>query len=158
YGYPLFVQWVREFSWLVGKFPSELAILPLCHLLVHFGAVLLFWVGLRGVLPSAWLAMLAASCLLYSNLILLHGQLIMSHPLGSSLAIATMGLLLLIARNPASLLAWVALAVCLTATYHVRAAYLFLLPLLPLLGSVLAGLVLPRERWRRLRLRLFAGL
>src|SRR5262249_45941280 len=41
---------------------------------------------------------------------------------------------------------------------QIRSAYLFLVVLLPLLGLVLAALVLPRPEWVRLRLRLAGGL
>src|SRR5262245_47554865 len=66
YGYPFFLKCVRK---VFGDFK----VVPCLHLVAHVVAVLLFYAGLRGAVASAWLAMLAASTLLYSNLMLLHG-------------------------------------------------------------------------------------
>lgn len=151
YGYPFFLKCVKVVS-------PDFTELPHIQLALHILAVLIFYAGLRGVFASDWLALLAASSLLYSNMALLYGNLVMSDALGSSLAVAALGLLLLVIRYPGNPLAWVGLGVGLTLAYHVRAAYLFLVPLAPVLGSWLAGVVLPRARWRALRLKLGAGL
>lgn len=161
YGYPLFLKGVRAVSpflkWDQGV-PPDFQALPRIQLAIHIVAVLVFYAGLRGVLASGWLALLAASTVLYSNMALLYGHLVMSDALGSSLAVAAVGLLLLVVRYPGSPPAWIGLGLGLALAYHVRAAYLFLVPLTPLLGSWLAAVALPRERWAAVRLRLAAGL
>jgi hypothetical protein len=144
-GYPIFLKCVAYFS------PSYSA-LPHCQLALHvLGVFALYW-GLRQIGLSGSLAIASASCLLYSNLILLNNafgmslsylQLLVTDAPASSLAILTIGLLLGVIARSANILAWVGLTVSLFLTYQFRPAYLFLLPLVPLLGVVLLWLITP---------------
>ena len=54
------------------------------------------------------------------------------------LAVMTVGCLLWVVAERRRILPWLALTLCLAAAYHVRPAYLFLVPLVPCLGVVFA--------------------
>jgi hypothetical protein len=111
--------------------------------------VVVFYLGLRRLIPSAWLALAVSSSLLYSNMILGYYARLLSDALGSSLAILTVGTLLLAVGRPRAWWAWAGLTVSLFLTYQTRPAYVCLLPLVPLLGLLLLGLVAPRPAWAR---------
>jgi len=152
FGYPLFLQLAG------GLAPSHQAVAPLdfvCHVL----AVFLFWLGLKRVIPSDWTSMAVADSLLYSNIFLRYGNNLAADSLASSLAVATVGwlMLTLFAERPRSY-HWCGLALLVFAAYQVRPAYLFLIPLIPLLGLTLVWLVAPTGsrsgRWRSLTVKL----
>jgi hypothetical protein len=152
FGYPLFLQLADALA------PSHQAVAPLdfaCHVL----AVFLFWLGLKRVIPSDWTSMAVASSLFYSNIFLRYGNNLAADSLASSLAIATIGwlMLTLFAERP-RYYHWCGLALLVFAAYQVRPAYLFLIPLIPLLGLALDWLVAPSgstpRRWRSLAVNL----
>src|SRR5262249_17067434 len=124
WGYPLLL---RVVSW----FSPDLAALPAVQVAWHIAAVLVFWWGMRQVPASGWLATAVAGSLLFSNPALIYSSGVYSDGVGSSAAVATVGLLLGVVRRTSCWPAWVGLAVALFITYQVRSAYLFLIALVP---------------------------
>src|SRR5262249_24229635 len=106
WGYPLFLRFV-------GWFSPELAALPHFQIGWHVLAVLVFWLGMRQVTASGWLATGVAGSLLFSNPALIYASGVHSDAVGSSWAIATVGLLFVVARRPGNAAAWLGLTVCL---------------------------------------------
>jgi hypothetical protein len=148
--YPIFLKCVRVLS------PSFTA-LPVFQLALHVLVVFLFYWGLRHIGVSGWLAMAISSSLLYSDTIRTYGPFMLTDAPASSLAIATVGTLLIVIARPRNALAWFGLTLSLFLTYQTRPTYLFLL-LLPPLGLLLLGLVSPRPEWIRQRKRVGVGL
>jgi len=153
FGYPLLLRFGALFA------PSHTAV-PALQFLLHVLAVVVFWVGLKRVIRSDWTRLAVASSLLYSNIMFRYGNNLAADSLASSLAIATMGWLLLTILGKPRRVFWWVLALGVFATYQVRPAYLFLIPLLPALGIALRWLVTPRaaprREWRSLMLNLSA--
>lgn len=147
FGYPLLLR----FGALLA--PSYAAV-PALHFLLHVLAVVVFWLGLKKVIRSEWTSLAVASSLLYSNILLRYVNDLAADGLASSLAIATMGWLLLALFGERRRVHWWIVALGLFATYQVRPAYLFLVPLLPALAVALRWLVTPsaatRPPWRSL--------
>ena len=134
FGYPLFLRTVA----LVRPTPEGV---PVAHFVLHIVCVAVFWMGLRTFIASPWSSMLAASSLLYSNVVLRYTGCIAPDAVASSCSIATIGLLLLAVLRPPSIWRWLALAGSIFVTYQLRPAYLFLVPLVPLLGLALHWLL-----------------
>ncbi len=145
-GYPLFLRVVAAIS-------PQLGILPLVHLAIHFLAVLLFYWSLRRFGATAWQAFAAATGVLWT---VFHDPQIhdvASDSLARSMAVVTVACLLAVAATPRRLGPWIALTLSLAYTYHIRPAYLFLIPLIPCLGflflAIHAAWHQERFRWKR---------
>jgi hypothetical protein len=151
FAYPLFLKGVQMVS-------PDLSDLPLCQFAVHVLAVVAFYLAVRPLVGSGRLALAVSSGLLYSNTILIDGRYLMSEALASSLAILAVAGLLAVVGRPRNLWAWGGLTLALFLAYQTRPAYLFLVPLVPVLGLLLLVLVSPREAWRRRRRRVGLGL
>lgn len=137
--YPALLAVVRPIS------PSY-AVLPFVQLAIHLGAVAGFYACLSRALPSPWSALALSSPLLWSKLAFRYTSHMLADVLATSLAIATVGMLVLLARR----FSWRLVAGIGAATFlawQARPVNVFLVPLLPILGSVLAGLFgEPRRR------------
>ncbi len=151
-GYPLFLQLTALFA------PSHGAAAAI-NLVFHVVAVFVFWLGLKRVIRSEWTSMAVASSLLYSNILLRYGNCLAADSLASSLTIATIGwLMLTLFSETRRHFHWWGLALLVFAAYQVRPAYLFLVPLIPVLGLSLFWLVTPtaptRRQWRSITVNL----
>lgn len=146
-GFPLFL---RAVHWATPDYGA----VPLAQLLVYLAMILLFWHGVRRYTGSPWLAFCAATPLFYAPILTAVGRL-QADFLAAALALGSVALVFWLARYPAHPGLWAALVVAVTATYHVRPAYLYLLPLVPILALSLRRLVPEERRWR---LRWTAGL
>ncbi len=143
FGYPVFL-------WLVERLTAGVEAVATLQLVTYLGSVVLFGAAAQRFFGSALLAVGAASPLFYFELLPWLTRQVASDLLGAALAIATAAALLWFwaadaagkrLRAPA-----VALGVALFLCYQTRPSYLFLVPLLPLLGLVRAAW---RERgWR----------
>ncbi len=131
YGYPLFLKMVR-----LSTGPPHLAQIPEFHAALWFGAVLLFWFAVADWTRSPWLALAAATPLTSAPLLSLIPR-VQPDFAASALALMAMSLLLLLASRPARVLRWLLLTVVVFLTYQVRPAYVFLIPLVPLIGWAL---------------------
>ncbi len=129
-GYPLFIDVMSRIA--ADRYP-----VPLGQFLVHVGGVIVFWAGVSRFMRSAWTSMFIASSLLYSNVVLRYINCLAPDSLASSISVICIGCLLLAVDQPQRLRYIVALACSVFAAYQCRPAYLFLVPLLPLLGVAL---------------------
>lgn len=129
-GYPLILRTVRPFS-------PDFGIMPLVHLGLHFLAVFAFDFGLRRFGASPWQAFAAASGLLYTIINDAAVSQLLTDCTGMAAAAVAISFLLWVSASPKQALPWIGLTVGVACTYHVRPAYLFLIPLVPCLGLVL---------------------
>ncbi len=129
-GYPLFLRGVEAVF-------GDLAATACCQLAAHVLGVWLFYAGLRRVRLASLHAAAAASGVLWGKAAFEFVPVLLPDSLALSLAVAAVGLLLRVLGEPRSAVAWMGLVATSAAAYHVRPAYLFLLPLLPLLGATL---------------------
>jgi hypothetical protein len=129
-GYPLFLRTVTRLSGGVGAVPSA-------HLVVHVASVFAFGLGLRRAGLDRAIATAAASAVLWSKGAFEYIPVVLGDSLGLSLAVAAIGLLLCTLPATRRGVHWVGLTILVALAYHVRPAYLFLVPLIPLLGMLL---------------------
>lgn len=124
-GYPAFLQISRLFG---SNFEST----PLLHFVVYASAVAMLYLGVKRVTHVPKVAFIAASTLLYSRI--LHGYVntIATDTLASALGIATCGLTLWRLSSERNRALTIGLMVVVTLGWLVRPAYLFLVPLVPL--------------------------
>ncbi len=130
YGYPLFVQAILSMS-------GTKAAVPWAQYVVHVLCVLVWYWGSRTWFPRASLAAMAAASLLVTNTVLRNVSIISTDALASSIAIAAMGALVSVVVAPRSAVRWLLLTALILAAYQIRPAYLFLVPLCPVLGVAL---------------------
>jgi len=145
-GYPLLLKGVARVS-------GDLRIMPWLHLAAYLGAVFLFELAWRRFGASPGQACAAASGVLYTVFYSVGISYVLTDCLARALAVATMSFLLWVTASPKRVTGWVGLTVSLACTYHVRPAYLFLVPLTPCLGLVFLRI---RTGWRGDRFRWFA--
>lgn len=151
--------------------PSAYRAVPVCQYGIHLLAVLVFATGLGRITASRLTQLLASSSLLYSNTLVRHVADLTADAIASSLAILSIGMLFLLvtSRRSASprpapgvnrraaerrghgpgILVTLGLACAVFLAYWCRPAYLFLVVLVPILGTMLLRLVTTRRRFRR---------
>ena len=150
-GYPFFLDLIRLLS-------PDLKILPYIQFLLFAGAVLLFYRALRVYGVSGWLAVFAASPLLYQRVLWQFGNSIMSDVPAAAFSIISMGLLFIVTARRGGLIAWIGLIIGVFMTYQMRPAYLFMVVIFPVLAVILSAL---RERpliWNGSLKRLLVGM
>jgi hypothetical protein len=159
-GYPVLLR-------TVGRVSPSLAAVPYVQFLLHAGAVAALYAGLRRYGFAAIPAFAAASVLFYSGFVLMYVAVLLPDAAALSLAVlAIASLAAVVGRGGVG--AWSGVVLFTALAYHFRPAYLFLVPLAPMLGAAmwwLAGaagersLMLRTRTPRRLAwLRLAAGL
>ncbi len=148
YGYPLFLELFRDDDGTI-----RLRRIPRVHLMVFFASVLVFWWGTKRFSGSGWLALAAASPLIYAPALTLVRWIQPDFLAVAFVVLAFAFLMLLLERRSA--LRWIGLALAVFITYQLRPAGLFLVALLPVLGGVWT-MVRNREGFRRALA--FAGL
>jgi len=134
--YPMLLRALSHIS-------PDFSLLPEIQFLAHVLTVLIFYRGARDYGFSKAGAVLAASPLLYLRVFWVHVAQVMTDSLAASLAVLTMGLLFMVLSQLTSPMLRGGLALSTTMTYLMRPAYLFIVPLVPLLGWLLSAL---RER------------
>ncbi len=152
FGYLVYLRLVRLVT-------PEGEFLPLSNLLVRLTAVMALYGGLRHLRFSGWLAVGICSTLLYTRL--LHDwimRIAVADPVAESFGILSVAMLFFVVGSPRSPLAWAGLTLALFCTYQIRPSYLYLIPLLPLLGLLLRRLYAPQTPWLRLGWQLGPGL
>ncbi len=137
-GYPLVLKAVAPWS-------PDFQAIPAVQLAVHFLAVAFLDFVLRRFGATPWQAFAVATGFLYTVLNDLGVSYLLTDSLAKSMAAFTVGFLLWTSVSPRRLDLWIGLAVSLAATYQIRPAYLFLIPLTPLLGIALLRL---QSSWR----------
>lgn len=153
-GYPAFL-------YAVGKLAPEYQAVPIGQWIVHVVAVIGFHAGVGAVLRCRWTRLAAASSLLYSNVVWRYVAELTADSLASSSSILTIGLLLRAVGDDfrpegASRVEgaegsphrftdrWgrgLLVGLGVFVTYQIRPAYLFLVPLVPILGWLLVPLL-----------------
>ncbi|MBF0609647.1 MAG: hypothetical protein G8345_19100 [Magnetococcales bacterium] len=130
-GYPWILSWSASLGghWWIPAFQYAL----------HVFSVLLFYSGLRAVLVLPWSAFWIALPLLFTPMLRLYGQTLLSDAPGLSLGLLSLSLML---WSLGSGRGWWLLAMALAATWLVRPMYLFLIPLLPLLAWLLEKMII----------------
>ncbi|HEX4954345.1 MAG TPA: hypothetical protein VF017_13215 [Thermoanaerobaculia bacterium] len=131
-GYPLFLR---------GLLPlcPDRSCVPFVHRLLVALAVAGLWLGLTRWGLSGWTALVAAGPVLFSPLVQQWSPLVMTDVPAAALAVGAVALLLAAVARPGHW-TWLALGALVAATWLVRPAYLFLVPLVPLAGVGLAWL------------------
>jgi len=131
-GYPLFLR-------LTEPLAANSQAIPFAQFALHVLAVLVFYRGLRPWVAADGLRATVAGVLLFSNVLLRYNAslITITDAPASSLAILTVGWLLWLVREPKRTLLWFTFGCSLFATCQTRAAYVFLVPLAPLLGLAL---------------------
>lgn len=147
YGYPLLLRSLRA---LPGE-PPHLAAIPKIHAALFFAAALLFWFAVRAWSGSSWLALASATPLASAPVLSLIPR-VQPDFAAAALALIAISTLLLLAQNPGRIALWILLTLVVFATYQVRPAYVFLIPLVPLIGWILricreGRLKLAQARW-----------
>ena len=133
-GYPIYLGAIRRIT------GTDLWA-PWFHYATWVAAVVVFCGALRTAGFAAGAAGAAASVLLYARTLFDYVSAVTPDVPALSCAVLTMSLLLVVVRRSGSLPAWLGLAAAGFATYQMRPAYLFLIPLVPMLGILLAALV-----------------
>lgn len=136
YGYPLFLEIV------LGLTGSKQAV-PWAQYAVHVLCVICWYFGARNWFPRASHAAIAAASLLVTHTLLRNVSTLATDSLASSFAIGAIGMLMAVVASPRKPFRWILLTALVFAAYQVRPAYLFLVPLCPVLGT---GLLLLRRR------------
>jgi len=150
-GYPLFLKAAALVS-------PDFGLVPWLHLAMLFGAVFFFDGSLRRFGATPWVAFTASTALLAAAFQDAAVRILLADFPAMLGAVVTVGFLFRLAAEPRRAANWAGLAVALAVTYHVRPAYLFLIPLVPILGVVLRRIVMRRRGQRPAWLRLGAGL
>ncbi len=147
FGYPLFLEGCRVVA-------SDVQVVPLAQLAAMILASWVLYWGLRqaGYRPSTagWCAVV----LMLGQGAFKLGTTVTSDSLAISLAVASAACFLATTAPRSGTLAWIGLVLLTFLTYQTRPAYLFLIPLWPLLGRLLdRNLLRPEaaraDRWRR---------
>jgi hypothetical protein len=132
-GYPIFLSVANLFS------PEQRAV-PVLHFLVQCGAVSAFYLALRSLIQNRPIAVVVAGSLLYSSLLFRYIAVVTPDTLACSMAVLDIACLFLVIQSPRKAVFWLGLMISLFVTYQLRPAYLFLVPVVPMLGVVLLWL------------------
>lgn len=132
--YPAFLRLVRAVA------GTDLAA-PYFQFAAYVAAAAGFCLALRSVGFSRPAAGAAASALLYSRVAFEQTGDVVADVLAAALAVAAVSLLLVVIERPKSAAAWAGVTAAVFLTYQTRPAYLFLVPLVPLVGFGLSAVV-----------------
>jgi len=130
-GYPLVLNLVRRVS-------PDYSAIPWVHLAMLCGGLFVFDVGARRFGASPWDAFAAASAILYAALPWRTPvAFVLTDFPAMIMAVVAIGCLLWLVAAPWRADVWIGLLMAVAAAYHLRPAYLFLVPLVPCLGLLL---------------------
>jgi hypothetical protein len=129
--------------WVVRRVTGSLDAMPVVHLVAFCGGVLVFHSGLRSVGAPPWSAVWMAGSLLSSNV--LHGYVhfLATDTLAAAVGVATAGLTLIFASQPAGSNRWLQLGLLAANTtlgWLIRPNYLFLVLLVPVLSVLVSSM------------------
>ncbi|MFH0826028.1 MAG: hypothetical protein V2B18_25005, partial [Pseudomonadota bacterium] len=130
FAYPLLVASYRCIS-------PDFHLFPQFQFILFVGAVIFFYESLKVYGFDKWTAFWAATPLFYQRYLLEWTTGILSDLPALSMALVALGFLLRIVTRNGGVANWAGLTLSLLLTYHTRAAYLFLIPLTPILGFAL---------------------
>lgn len=151
--YPLLLKAVSAIS-------PDYALIPWVHLAIFFLVVFLMDSALRRYGAAPWQAFAVSTGILWGASNWMIGALLTDF-LGQMGAVATVAFLFWTVAEGKNFFAWAGLLLCLACSYHIRPAYLFLIPFIPCLGVLLLRIHAKWSgdfhRWKRLLLSLSAG-
>ncbi len=143
FGYPLLLRYIERSQASTSQLPGLQAQIALA-------AVALFFLGVRSYSGSGWLALAAATPLVWARSFAFVAW-VYSDSLAISLSVAAAGAMLLLARHPRNPWAWAGVTLAVLATYHTRPSTIFLIVVAPLLLVALRSCrsgESPRRLWR----------
>jgi len=132
-GYPLFLKATAVFS-------PDFRLVPWIQLAAFFAAVWFFETSVRRFGAAPWEAFALGAGLLWAGFQDVAVRTLLADFLAMVAAVLAVAWLMRLATNARRVWPWIGFTFCLAATYHVRPAYLFLIPLAPLLGLWLCWL------------------
>jgi len=128
-GFPLVLRLIRTVS-------PDFRILPGVHFVALCLVTLLLDHAVRRFGGSRWQAFAVSTGAFWGMLQNRAIATLLTDFSGIVLAVTTVAFLLLVATDPRRSLAWIGLTLSLAYSYHIRPPYLFLVPLVPLLGVI----------------------
>lgn len=131
-GYPLFLAAVAR----VHAGPSAVAI---AQVVLFVASVLAFARGFQRFSGSSWLALAAATPLLYCPLVVVYSAAILADVLAAAWSLTALAGLWWVLARPSSRTGWAVLTSFLFLAYQTRPSYLFLLVLVPLAGGAIVA-------------------
>ena len=129
-GYPLLMKAFAAVS-------PGFRIMPWVHLALLYLAVVVLDTALRRYGASPWQAFAVSSGFLFAAWQNQAVSYLLTDFAAMVMAVMTVGFLFWVTAAPRRPLPWIGLTTCLAFSYHIRPAYLFLVPLVPLLGILL---------------------
>ncbi|HYV37391.1 MAG TPA: hypothetical protein VE988_16915 [Gemmataceae bacterium] len=141
----------KDYAWVLDHAAVELtpnhwlafddpwAYLPECQLVLHIISVLVFYRGLRELCFSATAAVLMCLPVLIYDYIDMNTYSLLADAPGQAFLLFTVTSFFFVLRRPTRALRWLALGLCVFASYHIRAAFQFLLVMLPLATIILGS-------------------
>ncbi len=134
-GYPLFLACFG------------IAAAPLMHYLFFCAAVGTFATGLKKSGCSTWVSVVSASCLLYGSMPLEYVRFVATDALAAGFSVGAIGVLLCFGASPGKLWTGTILCILVAGCWLIRPAYLYMIPLVPVLGA--AHCLLRRLPWQK---------
>ena len=130
-GYPMILR-------LVATFSPDYQAIPWVHLAMLWPAVFLLDFAVRRFGASPWQAFAVSSGFMYGAIQQLYTiPSVLTEVPATLVAGMAIACLFLIVVNPRNIGGWLGLTFFLAASYHIRPAYLFMIPSVPCLGIVL---------------------
>jgi hypothetical protein len=146
-GYPLFLRFVTTLS-------SHPAAIPAAHWLAWLLAAGVLYRGLAAAGYRRFVAAWAAGSILFGHAALTFTPVVLADSLASTLSVAAVGFFLATLSCTCRRYNWIGLTATTFLAYLVRPAYLFLIPLWPVLWGLLGSTLFrdamtQRTRWMR---------
>src|SRR5207237_1306467 len=123
WGYPVLLKLYR----LGFGEGSGWTYLPTCHLLLHVFSVLVFYAGLRQLRFPVLAGVLMCVPVLHFDYFEFTTYSLLADTPGQAFLLLTVSSFFFVLRKPTRLLRWECLALCVFASYQIRAAFQFLL-------------------------------
>jgi len=142
FGYPLFLRIVQT------VFP-DLRFLPQIQVALYCAAVFFFYASCIQYGFPRWAAWAAATPLLYQRVLWDFASWVLTDVPAAALGLLSIGCLMRVVVGRRPVLNWVGLILGVFLAYQVRPAYLFLVPLIPVLALLFLWLRDPPWRWDR---------
>ncbi len=126
-GYPIFL-------YLVSKLSPEFERLPDFQFILYSLSTFVFLIGLRHFGVSKVKSLVITLPIFYLEFAKIYIPYQLTESLAVTFAILTLGILLILVSQPQKPALWILLGLSIFCTYQVRPAFLFLIPLVPVLG------------------------
>lgn len=126
--------------WLISdEVTDPWAFVPTCQLLLHVFSVLMFYAGLRQLDFAPVAGVLMCMPVMYFDYLDAIEHSLLADATGQAFLLLTVSSFFFVLRNPLRPLRWASLGFCVFASYHIRAAFQFLLVMLPLVAAIVGS-------------------